>query len=434
MESSAERNLFNIKRDPKPYTYITMIDLYRHKIYSHLSIVIVLLILYGTVHHAVQSLMYWIGHLSFVIGGMLLVMIGIYLHKVIGSWDRSIKKGLLKFWNICAQLSMKNYRLTREYREIYQYHYNDVMKQCNADSGTFGYRNASPGTLGYRNASPGTETQSTEQHDNDMKSYVDFVLKNDPENKIDTYECIKNTISRIHQYIQLSYYLSFLNPCDDLDIKRNVIYINIKTESIMNKRNRKLESILNSIPNNYKQELVSAWSGTDRNQSDKILTIIPCKWIMYEYRNLFRRLHCIKYLKNVYMSFEQDYGAIENMVFELCSTIQDMFRRDVIYLPGAFIGLFDALSELFIFVIDNLVAVNIVFCFFQTGALLFPVLMSGIFHVSVICMVSGVTDMILEIKDPLKRCTDLENIDNRIENIFCEMKAILMDGKVKNCL
>jgi hypothetical protein len=46
-------------------------------------------------------------------------------------------------------------------------------------------------------------------------------------------------------------------------------------------------------------------------------------------------------------------------------------------------------------------------------------------------MIHAFKDMIIDIQNPLKECSDLENIDTRIETIFSEMNAIVIDGKIK---
>jgi hypothetical protein len=43
----------------------------------------------------------------------------------------------------------------------------------------------------------------------------------------------------------------------------------------------------------------------------------------------------------------------------------------------------------------------------------------------------SITKSLDDIKNPLEECTDLENIDNKIETIFNEMKVMLFDGKTR---
>lgn len=382
---------------------------------SHSAIISFLILIYYVLIFifavSIESLYHWGILILTFIGSFYFIIMIIYINKIIKSWDISIKTGLLKFSNLCIHLSMKNYRLLREYREIYQYHCKELFNKCHENIHDIKY---------------------DMKNNKDVQAYVDYVLQSDTTDKMESNESIRANINKINQYISLCYYLSFISSCDELEMRQNNIYINIKTESIMNKRNRKLESIINCIPYNYKVELLHAWTNTDKTQSEKILTIIPCKWIMYEYRNIFRYLHCTKYFKNIYSSFEKDYTEIENIVFDICSTLQYIFRKETMnvnYLPKSFINLFNMLSNMFIFIVDNYIAINIIYCSMIFGSFIISVIFSFICHVIVICLINNIIDVIRESRDPLKKCSDIDNIDNKIEAIFSEMKVILTDCK-----
>lgn len=415
-KTEPSRDIFSIKREPKLYSYINYLDTYRHDMYNHMAIMIVLIIMYSTLGSGVDALYRWICCVSAIIGFIYSTMAGVYLFKVIRSWETSIRSGLLKFWNLCTQLSIKNYRLMREYREVYHHHYSDITVRCNEKFESAAHKDR---------YSHGSEKEA------ELKKYVDYVMKNDVTERLESYDWIRMAVERINQYVKLSYYLSFIEPEDCLELRQENIYVNVGTQSVMNKRNRKLEAIINEIPLDYKHELVSAWSNLDKKQSDKMLIIIPCKWIMYEYRNMFRYLNCAKYFKTIYSSFDKDYTEIESTVYELCSVLQDVFRRDTIYLPASFLSMFNMLSDTLLIILDNFLAINVVSCFFTTGAILVPLIMSCLIHVIVYCVVLSISRALDEIKNPLRECTDLENIDHKIETIFNEMKVILFDGKIK---
>lgn len=416
LKSESSRDIFSIKREPKLYSYINYLDTYRHDLYNHAAIMTVLIIMYSTLGSGIDGLYRWICCVSGIIGFIYSIMAGVYLFKVIRSWESSIRSGLLKFWNLCVQLSIKNYRLMREYREVYHHHYGDITMRCSDkfDSGTNKDKNS----------------RCSEQ-EAELKKYVDYVMKNDATERMESYDWIRIAVERINQYIKLSYYLSFIAPEDCLELRQENIYVNVGTQSVMNKRNRKLESIINEIPMDYKHELINAWTHLDKKQSDKMLIIVPCKWIMYEYRNMFRYLYCAKYFKNIYSSFDKDYAEIESTVFELCSVLQDIFRRDTIYLPASFLSMFNMLTDTLLIILDNFLAINIVYCFFTSGAVFIPLIMSCTTHVIVYCVILAISKSLDEIKNPLRECADLENIDHKIETIFNEMKVILFDGKIK---
>lgn len=398
--ASTKGNIFD---QSKLYNYINYIDTYRHDMYNHFIIIIVLGLLYSTLGNGINVLYQWICCISAIIGFIYSILSGVYLFKVIGAWDSSIKSGILKFWNLCTQLAIKNYRLMREYREVYQHHYNDIIARCF-------------------------------DKDAETKKYVEYVMKNDATEKMENYDWIRITIEHVNQYIKLCYYLAFVQSNDCLELRQDNIYVNIKTESVLNKRNRKLEILMNEIPIEYKHELVTSWNNIDKTQSDKMLILIPCKWIMYEYRNMFRYLHCAKYFKNIYGSFDKDYTEIESIVYEMCSVLQDVFRRDTIYVPHAFLSLFCMLSDTLLIVLDNFIAINIISCFVSTGSLFVPVIISCVMHSILYCIIISISKSIDEIKKPLIHCTDLENIDKKIETIFNEMKVLLFDGKIKRVL
>ncbi len=319
------------------------------------------------------------------------------------------------FRNQCLQLSMKNYRLMREYREIYHYHHGDILNQC-VDK----YKN---GQMYY----------SENDIDNDLKSYVQYVLQNDNINKMESYEWIQESINRIHHYIQMCYYLSFIGPSDVLEMKLNLIYVNLATESILNKRNRKLEKIINQISDDYKLELYTIWSNTDKHYSNKILTQVPCKWIMYEYRKIFRYLYCTKYFNHIYTSFDKDYTEFEHIVFELCQTLGYLFREnsDTHYLSHSSINFFVSMSDLWIILLDNFVTINLITYFTIEGSLIIPGLLLFLFYFFSHTVVREIINMIKKIDNKMNDPQDLEHVDSIIETVFNEMKVMLFDGKTK---
>lgn len=419
--SVSSRDIFSIKREPKLYSYVNYLDMYRHDMYYHATFIVTTMIIYSTLGSGIDGLYRWISCISMMMGLIYTVMSGVYIFKVIHSWEKSIKNGLLTFWNLCTELSIKNYRLMREYKEVYQYHYGDVTARCGEKMSE------------KRFVSTGGKHTILDNDDRnaEIKKYVDYVMRNDPSEKMETYDWIRISVERVNQYIKLCYYLSFVEPSDTLELRQDNIYVNVGTQSALNKRNRKLEMIMNEIAIDYKHELVSAWINLDKRHSDKMLMIIPCKWIIYEYREMFRYLHCAKYFKNIYSSFDRDYTDIEILVHKLCTVLQDIFRRDTIYLPESFLSLFNMLTDTLLLVLDNFIAINTLHCFFTSGSVIIPVLVSCLMHVIVYCVVLGISKSIDEIKNPLKECVDLESIDHKIETIFNEMKVVMFDGKIK---
>jgi hypothetical protein len=356
----------------KSYIYANFIDSCRNNIYAHISITVILTFFNTLFGSAVESFGIQTTYLFSLIFS---VMFAIYLFKVIFSWDSAIKNGLIEFWDICINLAMKNYRICKEYREIRQY-----SSAKNNDEGH---------------------------------------MKN-----------INGVVEKINQYIRLSYYLSFLCPTDCLDLKQGVVYVNIRSESILNKRNRKLEVIVNSLPIECKNELFKTWVSTDRNRSDRFLVILPYKWIIYEYRTIFRYLNHLKQQINQMDGnyFDSDRREIEQMCNKMCVLLQNMFRRSTVYLPKPFITMFNIISDILVIMMDNQLAVTVAYYLAQSSAFLIPILFGCVFHLIAVSAIHTLTNLIGEIENPLKEHTDLDHIDQKIETIFQEMKAIAIDG------
>jgi len=359
----------------KSYIYVNFIESCRNNIYAHISITVILTFFNTLFGSAVESFGIQTTYLFSLIFS---VMFAIYLFKVIFSWDSAIKNGLFEFWDICINLAMKNYRICREYREIRQYQH--IAKDMDGEK---------------------------------------YVMKN-----------IDGVVEKINQYIRLSYYLSFLCPTDCLDLKQGVVYVNIRSESILNKRNRKLEVIVNSLPIEYKNELFKTWVCTDRNRSDRFLVTLPCKWIIYEYHTMFRYMNHLKQQINQMDGnyFDSDRHEIEQMCHKICVLLQNMFRRNTVYLPKPFIIMFNIISDFLVIMMDNQLAVNIVNYSAQNGMFLISVLFGCVFHLIAVSTIHTLTNLIREIENPLKEHTDLDHIDQKIETIFQEMKAIAIDG------
>jgi hypothetical protein len=406
-------NIFNKFYTSKIYTYIDVLDTYRSVIYYHSAFIFVMIVIYSMLFSGVENIYKWAMSLTFVFTIIYSVISGIYVEKLLSAWDSTIRNGLIKFWNLCTSFSIKNYRLLREYREVYQYHYKDVFSRV-----------------------PNTNVNESRKiiNDEETKAYIDYILQNDVSERMESYDWMKSSIEKINQYIRMCYYLSFIGPTDSLDISGGNLFVNIKSESISNKRNRKLESILNTIKTEYRDELVETWTSIDKNNSDGMLVLIPCKWIVYEYRNIFRYLNCAKYFKNIYSSFANDYNDLENTTYELCSTIQELFRRKTINIPHVFLRFYHVLTEGMILCLDNFIALNIVTCFFANGSLFIPIIMSIMFHLISICIIYYIIGITDELSKPIKSNSEIENFDEQIETIFNEMRVLIVEGKGRNKL
>jgi hypothetical protein len=430
------------------FSYVDTIDMYRSVVYYHVSFILAMVIIYFTLSSGIDNIYRWISALSFIFATIYSVISGVYISKLLSSWNNIVKNGLEKFWHVCTAFSIKNYRIIREYREVYQYHYKDILSNISkskslisptslpstSDLGNRSNRNNHSNHSNYSNSDDSNDFNNSNIHvlDEETKTYVEYVLKNDSTERMENYEWIKASIDRINQYIRMCYYLSFISPNDVLDISGGNLFMNIKGESISNKRNRKLESIVNTLKQEYREELVETWSSVKKHASNGILVLLPCKWIVYEYRNIFRYLHCAKYFKNIYSSFTNDYNDLENTAYELCSTVQELFRHNTINIPKVFLNFHSILTEGIVLCLDNFIALNIVSCFMISGSIIVPLIISVIFHIVSLCIMYYMGGIIDELSKPIKINPELENFDEQIETIFNEMRVLNMEGKSKN--
>ncbi len=408
-------NSLNIDDNDNYDCFVKYVQKSKKIIKSRLWFVFSLVILYGFFGLFIQitSFYYWTMITIGSIGCVITPIIFVYLHKIISSWNQKINNGFSEFGRQCTKLAMINYRLLKEYREVYHFHHEDLLEQC-----TEKYKDGQLNIC---------------KNDEDIIKYVKYVLNNDSCNKMEGYEWINSIVGKVYHYVQLCYYLSFIGPNDELELKQNSIYINIETDSIMNRKNRKLEKIINQIPLEYKYELMNAWSHTDKYNSERILTIVPCKWIMYEYRNLFRHLLCAKYFKQIYSAFDKDNAEIEQTIFNICQSIKEIFKTSTKVLPIPFINLFNIVANLFLLVLDNFVAISIVVSFHDSYV--FSIGSSLIMYGIILSVFNGFIGAINDINmglDPWIGLQDIETLDCEFETVFNEMKTLTFDGKTKN--
>lgn len=394
-----KRDLFNTERDLNLYNYMFYINLYKNDIYFHIGTIFASMILYSMLIPSLPQLLNWISSISLIIGTVLVSLISIYIYKLIDSWDKTVHSGLIEFWNLCLKLAVKNYIIYREYNEIYHYHYKDILRDC---------------------------YEHIDISNGNTKTYSNYVIENDLEHRMEKQEWITESFTKIVNYIKLSYYLSFLNRDDVLEMKSDKIFVNISSESILNKRNRKLEQLINWFSESDKSEIVKAWDTIDKESSERFMVTVPFKFIVYEYRKIFKYLYSAKYFKDVFSILEKDCTEIENLAFEICGSVHTVFRRKTVYFPKIFTKMLGGVIDLFILILDSYIAVNLLSYIVNSGSLLIPLVLSGTVHVLIICALKAINNMINEIKDPLENFADVDNIDNRIENIFNEINAVMM--------
>jgi hypothetical protein len=407
---SLNLNSLSIGNEDHSEYFVKFLKRSQKRVISRLWTILGLIVIYWLIGFLVNipTLSYLILIITGSIGIILMPMIFIYIYFTIHARNQKINHGFINFSRNCTQLSMKNYRLLKEYRDIYHFHHEDMRTQC-----TEKYLDGQLNVC---------------KNDDDLTVYVNYVLQNDHHNKMESHQWIESIIGRVYHYIQLCYYLSFIGPCDELELKQNTIYLNINTDSIMNKRNRKLEKVINQIPMEYKYELMDAWTNTDHNDSDRLLTMIPCKWIMYEYRNMFRYLMCAKYFKHIFSAFDNDNAEIEQIVFNISDSVKEMFKiyQNIQVLPRPFVNLFNILINTFLITLDNYIAISFIISFQESHIL--SMIIYPIIYVVVFSIINGLISTIDQIGTETNDA--LESMDKtEFETIFNEMKTITFDGK-----
>lgn len=243
--------------------------------------------------------------------GILYLITGLYrLYYAFINADNQFNDGINKLRENCILFAFENYKIIREYTEVYQYHYNDILEK----------------SKGSMKDKINDNMNNTE----DILDYVNFILKSDQTEKFSNPDHVKDTINRSVSYIKLCYYLSFIKPSDDLTILNNYVRINIASDSLLNQRNRKLEKLINTIPNEYKHELIYIWNNIHKKESHDIIISLPCKWAIYNYRNMFRYFQILKYSKHIQKSFIDDYTNIETHINNICKSYQKILCNNVL--------------------------------------------------------------------------------------------------------
>lgn len=129
---------------------------------------------------------------------------------------------------------------------------------------------------------------------------------------------LKNIFKRIRIYSKFMCDTLKLSKMDTLSLnpQKTSIVCNV-FDSITNQRNRTIEKILNTVDNAKKQDVVETWNLIDKRYNSN-LSILPVRWMLEEYRNLFKYLSSDTSLNKIF-----SYDEIRS--FE--STIDDMYSN-----------------------------------------------------------------------------------------------------------
>jgi hypothetical protein len=218
------------------------------------------------------------------------VMVSSNISSILKAWRSDASDGMDRFWAVCMILSYKDALILQEYIDIYQYiSRSDNIKRDGIENGeTF---------------------------------YVD-----DPHFQYIRPSEVKKIIERIHSYIRLAYELSRLTGSDNLAIQQGVVYCNISDQSLTNERNRKIENILNALEPHKRADIIDSWNSIDKKASAKYqsMTFIPFRWMIYEYRNLFRYLYGSTELRKIYNGIGLNFESYESCVTDISQSLHQM--------------------------------------------------------------------------------------------------------------
>src|SRR5579863_3551648 len=101
-ETNIGTRLFN----EKLHNYINCLDAYRLEMYNHLSVIFVMMLLFSVLglSRTNDFMFYWISTILTIIFVIFVSLSFIYVYKVIGVWDSTMKMGILKLRNVATQL------------------------------------------------------------------------------------------------------------------------------------------------------------------------------------------------------------------------------------------------------------------------------------------------------------------------------------------
>jgi hypothetical protein len=355
-----------------------------------------------------------------VVGSLSMVSTSIYLYIIISSFDEIMKKYTNKLWSLMSQIGLINHRLLSEYKLIYDIHCNKVKSNLRGHQLNIRCDDCDVCHKRY---------EHDMISDDKMEKLKEYILEVDTHNQMENDKILKEKINQIYLYIKLSYYLSSLKEDDILEIRGNNIFVN-SMENLFDNRNRKLEKIINTIPSKFKNDLVNSWSMINQNKSKDIIILLPYKWILNEYRSIYRYLHISKYFKNIYDNFDKDYSQIENKLLVVSECILNIFKYDIVYLPEEFIYYIEFMLDLVTIILDIFLSINIISFILSNGifvslfSMISGFLFGTIFHLIIIIMIHLLKNLINTIQQKQNDKMHISMIDDKMNTMMNEIKVL----------
>jgi hypothetical protein len=240
---------------------------------------------------------------SLIVSAFLVVIYGVMvssnLSSIVRAWRHDRSDGINRFWAACMVMAYKNALILQEYIDLYQF-----------------------------------SLRSDNRRKNDLTDNEVFMIDDPNFNFIHPSE-VKKILQRIHSYVRLAYELGHLKQTDNLTIQRNVVYCNVSDQSLTDERNRRIEKLLNRLNPQRRADIIDSWNAIDKKHStrNQSMTFIPFRWMIYEYRNLFRYLNSSSDLRKIYNNVGLNFESYERCVTDISLAMHFMRTEELIYPP-----------------------------------------------------------------------------------------------------
>jgi hypothetical protein len=351
-----------------------------------------------------------------------MISIGIYLYSIIQTYDNIIRNYINKLCILIYQLGLINYRIIKEYNSIADNHYNFIESNLSK----------------HKLETKCNQCDRIHKHDDnhernlscqEKEQLINYISECDMENKFNYKEFLMKLINNIYSNLELAYYLTILKKDDELIMKDNNILVNPKC--VRNEKHNKLEKLILGLTRESRRELFDLWCDRQTINSKNIL-LLPFKYIMYDYRKIYRFLHNTKYFEQIYSNFDKDYNIVEKIVFDISECMMNIFQFKLFNLPKPFLHFLSINLDLTVIILDIFLAANVVNFIYHSGIFILPSIFSIIiglvfgllFHLIVIVMMEQIKNLITNIENIFSTDDEINKLDNKFKNIITEYKTI----------
>ena len=329
---------------------------------------------------------------SLIVSGFFIIIYGVMvssnIFSIIKVWRKERSEGVDIFWGECLVLAYKNALILQEYIDVYSY-----LSRSNN-----------------RRRVPPEENET-------------FMI-DDPTFELIHPSEIKKILKRVHSYIRLAYELTHLQRSDHLILRNNKVYCNVSDQSLTNQRNRQIENILNSLTPEKRSDIVDGWNAIDKKESTRYqsLSFIPFRWMINEYRNLFRYLYSSPDLRKIYNNVGLNFESYEQSVTHISRSLHLMRTDNVIY-PADMRDYTLRVGDLFSLSTDLFYGISIAESVSFTGVM--PMILTSVSSILIGGVMHVITMLTLYELDRIIRKNRSEELtNNKIDLIMKEISVI----------